>query len=82
MPLTYSIAYGLIAGIGNWVILQSVFKVLELVGISKPVFKDPDDPDPTVQRKELESSEEAPEDVGDEEQPGVEEEEEANPVDA
>ena len=38
MPLTYSIAYGLIAGIGTWLVLQSVFLLFSLVGIEKPVF--------------------------------------------
>jgi adenine/guanine/hypoxanthine permease len=40
MPLTYSIAYGLVAGIGCWVIMQSVFRLLELVGIKRPVHED------------------------------------------
>jgi len=38
MPLTYSIAYGLLAGIGCWIFLQSLFKLLELVGIERPTF--------------------------------------------
>ena len=38
MPLTYSIAYGLLAGIGCWIFLQSVFRLLEFVGIERPVF--------------------------------------------
>lgn len=40
MPLTYSIGYALIGGIGCWIILQSVFKLLRLVGIEKPSFDD------------------------------------------
>merc|ERR1712151_168959 len=43
MPLTYSIGYGLIAGIGCWVIFQIVFKLLKLVGIKKPKFDNEDD---------------------------------------
>ncbi len=42
MPLTYSIAYGLIAGIGTWMILQSTFYVLSLIGIEKPIFEPED----------------------------------------
>jgi adenine/guanine/hypoxanthine permease len=38
MPLTYSIAYGLIAGIGCFVVLEGTFWLLSLVGIEKPVF--------------------------------------------
>jgi AGZA family xanthine/uracil permease-like MFS transporter len=70
MPLTYSIAYGLIAGIMTWIILQSTFNLLSLVGIEKPVFDDPDAYIPTTEIEtkvgevadeidgELESSEE------------------------
>jgi len=39
MPLTYSIAYGLIAGIGVWIVLQGTFFLLSLVGIEKPTFE-------------------------------------------
>jgi xanthine/uracil/vitamin C permease (AzgA family) len=39
MPLTYSIAYGLIAGIGTWIILQGTFHILSLCGIAKPVYE-------------------------------------------
>jgi adenine/guanine/hypoxanthine permease len=42
MPLTYSIAYGLIAGIGIWVILQTVFWILGFVGIERPEFTEDD----------------------------------------
>lgn len=38
MPLTYSIAYGLIAGIGTWMILQSTFWILSKFGIDPPEF--------------------------------------------
>lgn len=40
MPLTYSIAYGLIAGIGCWIVLQSAFYILSLFGIEKSVYMD------------------------------------------
>jgi AGZA family xanthine/uracil permease-like MFS transporter len=36
MPLTYSIAYGLIAGICMWIILEGTFYLLSLVGIARP----------------------------------------------
>jgi xanthine/uracil/vitamin C permease (AzgA family) len=38
MPFTYSIAYGLIAGIGCFVIMEGTFWLLSLVGIKKPEF--------------------------------------------
>mmetsp|Transcript_3761 Transcript_3761/g.7475 ORF Transcript_3761/g.7475 Transcript_3761/m.7475 type:complete len:540 (+) Transcript_3761:105-1724(+) len=38
MPLTYSIAYGLLAGCACWIFLQCLFKLLEMVGIERPVF--------------------------------------------
>lgn len=38
MPLTYSIAYGLIAGIGCWIVLQGTFYLLALVGVKRPSF--------------------------------------------
>ena len=38
MPLTYSIAYGLIAGIVSWFILQALFYSLALCGIERPSF--------------------------------------------
>ena len=38
MPLTYSIAYGLIAGIGCYIIMEGTFFLLSFVGISKPVY--------------------------------------------
>ena len=44
MPLTYSIAYGLLAGIACWIFLQSLFKILSFFGIERPSFA-PDDDD-------------------------------------
>jgi hypothetical protein len=41
MPLTYSIAYGLIAGIGIWIVLELTFLFLGLFGISRPEEDDP-----------------------------------------
>ena len=46
MPLTYSIAYGLIAGIGTYLVLNSTFYLLSFVGIEKPVFLPEDDEGP------------------------------------
>jgi AGZA family xanthine/uracil permease-like MFS transporter len=43
MPLTYSIAYGLLGGLLCWIFLQAAFKLLSLVGIERPVFE----PEPT-----------------------------------
>lgn len=37
MPLTYSIAYGLIAGIGTYVVMEGVFWILSFVGLERPV---------------------------------------------
>merc|ERR1712048_20002 len=39
MPLTYSIAYGLIAGIGVYVCMNACFKFLEFFGIERPTFE-------------------------------------------
>lgn len=36
MPLTYSIAYGLIAGISMWIILETTFWILGFAGIKRP----------------------------------------------
>jgi len=36
MPLTYSIAYGLIAGIGSYIIMEGFFRILLLFGIDLP----------------------------------------------
>lgn len=41
MPLTYSIGYGLIAGIGIYVVLEGTFLVLSLVGVKKPEYLPP-----------------------------------------
>jgi adenine/guanine/hypoxanthine permease len=40
MPLTYSIAYGLIAGIVSYFIMEGTFFILEKVGIPKPVYSE------------------------------------------
>lgn len=48
MPLTYSIAYGLIAGIGTWIVLQGTFYLLSLVGVEKPVWDAPEEESPMV----------------------------------
>lgn len=37
MPLTYSIAYGLIAGIGSYIVMEGVFSLLALAGLELPV---------------------------------------------
>ena len=39
MPLTYSIAYGLIGGIVSYVVMWSVFKLLECFGVPYPTFE-------------------------------------------
>mmetsp|Transcript_4894 Transcript_4894/g.5962 ORF Transcript_4894/g.5962 Transcript_4894/m.5962 type:complete len:539 (+) Transcript_4894:90-1706(+) len=41
MPLTYSIGYGLIAGMGCYFFLEGTFFLLSLVGIEKPVHLPP-----------------------------------------
>ena len=43
MPLTYSIAYGLIAGIGTYVVAEGVFLLLSFVGIPRPEYDDESD---------------------------------------
>jgi len=40
MPLTYSIAYGLISGIGSYYLMEGTFWLLSFVGISKPHAKE------------------------------------------
>jgi len=40
MPLTYSIAYGLIGGLMVWVFMQGVFMILAMVGVAKPYSDD------------------------------------------
>ncbi len=39
MPLTYSIAYGVIAGIGAFCIMEGVISGLALLGVPRPVFE-------------------------------------------
>ena len=51
MPLTYSIAYGLIAGICSWLILQGVFLLFSVFGVAKPDFF-PEEPTPVVAEEE------------------------------
>lgn len=50
MPLTYSIAYGLIAGIGCYVIMTAMFKLLALVGIAEPNFEPPEDDEDVIDK--------------------------------
>jgi len=58
MPLTYSIAYGLIAGIGTWMVLKIVFIPLSMVfGIDDPTAEE--DADLGVSKKEQPVDEEA-----------------------
>jgi len=42
MPLTYSIAYGLIAGIAIFIIIEGTMLILSFVGIKKPVYEEGD----------------------------------------
>jgi xanthine/uracil/vitamin C permease (AzgA family) len=59
MPLTYSIAYGLLAGIGSYFISWSVFTLLSFVGIPKPVWTEADmqgAPVPVEQTEETDDS--------------------------
>ena len=57
MPLTYSIAYGLIAGISAYIIMSGTFKLLALVGIPEPVFDAP--PSKTVDDSSADASDES-----------------------
>ena len=69
MPLTYSIAYGLLAGIACWIFLQSLFKLLSLVGIERPVFVDAEAEETGVSasdKKDKEASSDEGVDPGDE----------------
>lgn len=50
MPLTYSIAYGLIAGIGCYVIMTATFKLLALAGIAEPTFEPPEDNEDAIDK--------------------------------
>jgi len=43
MPLTYSIAYGLIAGIGSYIIMEGAFWILSFAGLEVPVDKEEGD---------------------------------------
>jgi AGZA family xanthine/uracil permease-like MFS transporter len=47
MPLTYSIAYGLIAGIMTYFVSEGTFLLLSYVGIRKPEYGDEPPPPPT-----------------------------------
>mmetsp|Transcript_27670 Transcript_27670/g.42578 ORF Transcript_27670/g.42578 Transcript_27670/m.42578 type:complete len:543 (+) Transcript_27670:98-1726(+) len=59
MPLTYSIAYGLIAGIGAFIFLEGTFFLLSLVGIEKPTYDLPiDTPVKKIEEPEEEEEEE------------------------
>jgi len=58
MPLTYSIAYGLIAGIGSYVIMEGVFTLLSFVGIAKPFASTEEDEEITEQPHKSMSEEE------------------------
>lgn len=40
MPLTYSIAYGLLAGIGSYLIMEGTFWILSFIGLNIPVDED------------------------------------------
>lgn len=78
MPLTYSIAYGLIAGIGCYVIMTATFKLLALVGIAEPNFEPPEDDedviDKLIRKDNLKKEEDAEDpsksnDIDDDDQP-------------
>ena len=56
MPLTYSIAYGLIGGICVYIVMEGTFWILSLVGIAKPSYDEDEGDD--AEAKEVE--EEAP----------------------
>jgi len=56
MPLTYSIAYGLIAGIGTYIVMEGVFWVLSLAGL---VLPEDNVMDGEIEAKEKKLSEEA-----------------------
>jgi AGZA family xanthine/uracil permease-like MFS transporter len=64
MPLTYSIAYGLIGGIMVYVVMEGTFFILEKCGIEKPSYEKPADEssapedDKKVESDEVESPEE------------------------
>lgn len=63
MPLTYSIAYGLVGGIMSYAVMEGFFFVFSKVGISPPSYDEPSEDgegEKTVEGKE-EPAEEAPE---------------------
>lgn len=62
MPLTYSIAYGLLAGIACWIFLQSLFKLLSLIGIERPSFEEEDMEVPDFSTANMTKKEESSED--------------------
>lgn len=53
MPLTYSIAYGLIGGLMVWVFMQGTFALLSLVGIGKPYDDESEEETPVGTGKAL-----------------------------
>merc|ERR1719446_1068860 len=56
MPLTYSIAWGLIGGLSIWYTFQLVFYLLSLVGVERPYSDEKEEtPAPEEPAKELES---------------------------
>jgi len=57
MPLTYSVAYGLIGGMMVWVFMQGTFMLLSLVGITKP-YDDEAETEEAVEAKEVVEAEE------------------------
>jgi len=64
MPLTYSIAYGLIAGICCYALMTGTFRLLEFVGIQRPVFEPPIEEDvleALVKKDEAEEGDESEE---------------------
>jgi AGZA family xanthine/uracil permease-like MFS transporter len=58
MPLTYSIAHGLIAGIGSYLIMHGTFFILDKAGIPYPVFEDKEDVNTAEKAVEEEADEE------------------------
>jgi adenine/guanine/hypoxanthine permease len=57
MPLTYSIAYGLIAGIVTYFVSKGTFLLLSYVGIPKPEYGDEPPPEPNFASKKAEVEE-------------------------
>merc|ERR1719411_1270305 len=58
MPLTYSIAYGLIAGILSYVVMEGFFHLLSYAGVKKP-----DTPPESTDKAEADDSSKIEEDV-------------------